>query len=86
MSERRKNFRSRVLKAAKFILEPSSVIDCTVHNLTDAGARVRVSHSVDLPERLTMTFDAGRTLRSCRIVWRKPSEAGLEFTRSGECK
>ena len=83
MAERRTLFRSRVLKNAKFVLGTSSVIDCMVRNLTDLGARVQISHTVDLPERLTITFDRGRTLRSCRIVWRNPTEAGLEFVRHG---
>ena len=83
MAERRKLFRSRVLKNAKFFLGTSSVVDCIVRNLTDLGARVQISHTAELPEKLTITFDRGRTLRSCRIVWRNPTEAGLEFVRHG---
>jgi methyl-accepting chemotaxis protein len=83
MPERRKFIRSRVLKNAKLFLGASSVIDCVVQNLTPAGARVQISSTADLPERLTMTFDSGRTLRSCRIVWRALNETGLEFTRQG---
>ncbi|MGB8040602.1 MAG: hypothetical protein WCF39_21230 [Pseudolabrys sp.] len=45
--------------------------------------RVQISHTADLPEKLTITFDRGRTLRSCRIVWRNETEAGLEFVRHG---
>ena len=72
MQERRKFSRARVLKAAKLFLGSSSVLDCEVRNLSSTGARVATP---------TMTFDSGRTLRACRIVWRKPNEAGLEFTR-----
>jgi methyl-accepting chemotaxis protein len=81
MTERRKLFRSRVCKRAKFVLGTSSVIDCLVHNLTDLGARVQISQTAALPERLTITFDGGRTLRSCRIVWKNPTQVGLEFLR-----
>ena len=83
MADRRKLFRSRVLKSAKFVLGTSSTLNCIVRNLTDLGARVQISHTADLPEKLTITFDRGRTLRSCRIVWRNPTEAGLEFVRHG---
>jgi hypothetical protein len=81
VQERRKFIRSRVLKGAKLVFGASPMIDCVVRNLTTAGARVQIPNTADLPESLTMTFDGGRTLRACRIVWRKPNETGLEFTR-----
>ena len=84
MAERRKLFRSSVLKSAKFVLGTSSTLNCIVRNLTDLGARVQISHTADLSEKLTITFGhRGRTLRSCRIVWRNETEAGLEFVRHG---
>ena len=83
MAERRKLVRSRVLKNAKFIVDASLVIDCFVRNLTVAGAQVELRRTAELPDRLTMTFDSGRTLRSCRIVWRDQNKAGLEFVRQG---
>ena len=82
MQERRKFIRSRVLKSAKLIVGPASLIDCVVRNLNTAGVRVQIPSTADLPEGLTMTFDGGRTMRSCRIVWRTLNETGLEFTRS----
>lgn len=82
MQERRKFIRSRVLKSAKLVVGSSSLIDCVVRNLNTAGARVQIPGATDLPEGLTMTFDGGRTMRSCRIVWRTLNETGLEFTRS----
>ena len=81
MAERRKLIRSRVLESAKLVLGTSSLIDCFVRNLTASGVRVQISHTTDLPERLTLTFDGGRTLRSCRVAWRTFNETGLEFTR-----
>jgi hypothetical protein len=81
MAERRKLFRSRMFKGAKLFLGTSSVLDCLVRDLNSSGARLQIPNTADLPERLTMTFDGGRTLRACRIVWRKPNETGLEFIR-----
>ena len=83
MAERRKLVRSRVLKNAKFIVDASLLIDCFVRNVTVAGAQVELPRTAELPDRLTMTFDGGRTLRSCRIVWRDQNKAGLEFVRQG---
>jgi ribosomal protein S1 len=79
MPERRKSARLRVLKNAKFIIGKSSIIDCVVRNLTSVGARVTISNTTNLPEKLEMTFDRGQTIRSCRVVWRTLNETGIEF-------
>jgi hypothetical protein len=75
MRERRKIARTRVLKGAKFLLGKSSVRD-----LTNAGAGVEVPNTIDLPEDLDLAFDGSRTSRRCRLVWRKLSKTGVEFT------
>ena len=80
MHERRKNARSRVLKNAKLVLEASSIIDCVVRNLTNVGARIQIPKTTNLPETLNLTFDGGRSLRPCRIVWRTLNETGVEFS------
>ena len=79
MFERRKSVRSRVLKAAKLILGASTPIDCVVHNLTSAGARIQIANSVDLPDDFGLTFDAGISIRPCRIAWRSVTETGVRF-------
>jgi PilZ domain len=80
MQERRKIARTRVLKGAKFVLGKSSVRDCVVRNLTNTGAGIDVPNTIDLPEDLDLTFDGNRTARRCRLVWRKLSKTGVEFT------
>ncbi len=79
MQERRKITRTRVLKGAKFLLKNSSVRDCVVRDLSNAGACVEVPNTIELPEELDLTFDGGRSLRRCRVVWRKISKTGVEF-------
>ena len=80
MQERRKITRTRVLKNAKFLLGQSSVIDCVVRDLTNAGAGVEVPSTIEMPEALDLTFNGGRSIRPCRRVWRKLSKTGVEFT------
>ena len=77
MQERRKITRTRVLKGAKLLLGKSSVRDCVVRDLTNAG--VEVPNTIDLPEVLDLTFNDGRSLRPCRLVWRKINKTGVEF-------
>ena len=79
MQERRKSARSRVLKDAKLVVGNSSVIDCVVRNVTNAGARVQIANTIELPEAFGLTFDGGYTVRPCRIAWRTLTETGLEF-------
>ena len=79
MQERRKITRTRVLKDAKFLLKNSSVRDCIVRNVTSAGAGVEIPNTIDLPEALDLTFDSGRSFRTCRLAWRKISATGVEF-------
>ena len=79
MEGRRKLARSRVLKGAKLFLGTSSVIDCTVRDLTNAGACIHVPNTVGLPESFDLTFDGGYSVRRCRIAWRALNKAGLEF-------
>ena len=79
MQERRKITRTRVIKGAKLLLGKSSVRDCVVRDLSDAGAGVEVPNTIDLPEALDLTFNGGRSLRPCRLVWRKINKTGVEF-------
>ena len=79
MQERRNSSRSRELKAAKLVLGTSSVIDCVVCNVTNAGARIEIANTVELPEGLGLSFDGGFSIRPCRIVWRTVSETGVKF-------
>jgi methyl-accepting chemotaxis protein len=79
MQERRRLARSRVIKSAKLVVGTSSVVNCVVRNLTNTGARIEVPDTTVLPETLVLTFDGGRSMRSCRLVWRTINETGLEF-------
>jgi hypothetical protein len=81
VQERRNSTRSRVLKGAKIILGASSVIDCVVRNVTNSGARVQIANTVELPDDLGLTFDGGRSIRDCRVVWRTVTETGVKFVR-----
>ena len=82
MAERRKSTRSRVLKSAKLVIDRSSIIDCVVRNLTNKGARLQISNTVELPKDFEMTFDGGYSIRQCRLVWRTVTETGVEFVEA----
>lgn len=79
IQENRKSKRLRVLKGAKIVLGASSLLDCVVLDLTNSGARIKIPNTVNLPDKLALTFDGGHTCRQCWVAWRKLNVAGVEF-------
>ena len=83
MQERRKHQRLLVFKSVKLVFGNASVLDCVVRDLTTVGARIEIPNTIDLPRVFEMTFDGGRSIRSCRLVWRTSSGTGVEFSEIG---
>ena len=79
MQERRKLSRSRILKGAKLVVGSASTLDCVVRNIKNTGARIEIANTMQLPEVVGLTFDGGRTLQECQVVWRRVTETGLKF-------
>ena len=79
MEERRKTPRSRTLKSGKIVLNlHSSVVDCTVRNLTDHGALLFVQSLVGIPESFELVLE-NQAQRDCHVVWRGDNRLGVEF-------
>jgi len=83
MRERRKLARTQVQAAAQLIIDVNSVVDCTVHDLTSAGAGIETADAQVFPHQLALTFDHARTLRHCRVVWQNQNRLGLKFVVPG---
>ena len=80
MQDRRRVQRTRVLKGATIIFNNhSSVIDCTVFNLTNVGLCVQVPSSVGIPDSFDLSFDRARSSRRCRVIWRTENKLGISF-------
>jgi hypothetical protein len=78
--ERRRQQRARTLKSARILFnQHHSVIDCTVRNLSPVGACLSVACVVGIPERFDVMFDADQSVRSCRMIWHKEKQIGVEF-------
>ena len=77
MAERSESTQSRLLDRTN--LPKSSIIACVVRNLTKVGARIEVPSTFDVPETFNMTFDGGRSIRPCRLVWRSFNQVAVEF-------
>ena len=80
MEEHRTIQRRRTLKPGT-ISFGGGTIDCTVRNLSDAGAALDVTSPVGIPDRFTLVVDTDRQ-KPCRIVWRKEKRIGVRFEPS----
>jgi hypothetical protein len=82
--DRRTVTRTRIVRSAKIIVpRRSSVIHCTVQNITSSGACLKVANTYGMPETFELTFEHGRTRRACRVVWRTSDELGVAFEGEG---
>ena len=82
--ERRHQSRSRTLKSARILLNHhQSVIDCVVRNLSPTGACLKVETTFGLPDRFDVMFDVDKTIRTCRLIWHKDRQIGVEFESNG---
>jgi methyl-accepting chemotaxis protein len=78
--DRRCLTRTRVSRNAKVIVpRRSPVIYCTVENITGGGACLKLASTFGVPETFDLTFEHGRTRRSCRVVWRTTDKLGVAF-------
>ena len=78
MSEKRNGYRRPVLKTGFIILSDKAPrIECTVRNLSDTGAALKVSTTVSIPGNFEAIIDGVR--RRCRTTWRTDTKLGVMF-------
>ena len=83
--DRRDVKRTRILRSAKIILpHKTTVIHCTVQNITSGGACLRMANTYGLPDTFELTFEQGRTRRACRVAWRTDDLIGVAFVAAEE--
>ena len=84
MGDKRAKQRQRVLKSAKIRLERGGVIDCTIRDISQNGAGLRVASALGIPDFFELILD-DKTLRPCQVKWRKETQIGVEFQHEGGC-
>lgn len=78
MDDRRKIQRQRRLKTGKITFNHrSSVVDCTVRNLSDTGACLDVQSSVGIPEKFELLTED--IIRPCAVEWVTAKRIGVSF-------
>jgi PilZ domain-containing protein len=78
MIERRTSQRLPRLKAGGIVFNGlSSVIDCTVRNISDGGACLIVAKDSMMPVSFRLRAE-GET-RSCSVAWRRADRLGVKY-------
>jgi hypothetical protein len=81
MQDRRRARRIQMYRCAK-ILANGSLRDCVVRDLSTLGARLAFVTTSYIPDRFSLSFDDGHTLRECRVAWRSATDMGVEFAEA----
>lgn len=76
--------RLKVLKSGRVIFDDLSGIDCTLRDVSEAGAKLILPKPTILPDTFRLLFTADSSIRPVKIMWRKESSFGVHFT--GEAK
>lgn len=76
MDEKRISPRHRVLKAGTIEFN-GGAIDCTIRNLSTAGAALDVTSPVGIPAHFTLFTDGAHL--PCHVIWRREKRIGVAF-------
>ncbi|WP_332688064.1 PilZ domain-containing protein [Devosia sp.] len=80
--EKRASPRQRTLKGGRIVINDGfSTFQCTVRNLSESGARLKVASIIGIPDSFQLAMDDGRKF-VCTVVWRTETEIGVVFTQA----
>jgi PilZ domain len=80
--ERRANPRQRVFKAGTIEFDGSGV-DCTIRNISPAGATLEVASPIGIPSEIILNVVSSHKRQNCHIVWRREKRVGVVFDKPG---
>jgi two-component system cell cycle response regulator len=73
--------RQRTLSPGFIVIHGNSIgIECTIRDVSDDGARLRVENGYSLPSHFRLKTETDPVGCNCEVVWRKSEEVGIRFT------
>jgi hypothetical protein len=78
MIEHRATVRQRVFKAGTIEFDGGR-IDCTVRNMSVAGAALDVVSPAGIPHEITLSILTHQVRQRCHIIWRNENRVGVAF-------
>jgi two-component system cell cycle response regulator len=80
MDDKRKIPRRRVLKEGKIVFADGlRVLDCTIRDMSEEGARLLIANTVGLPDNFQLFEKASGMLYPASIAWRQQNAVGVHF-------
>jgi hypothetical protein len=78
--DKRSSLRRRVLKGGIIAYNDRHVtVSCTVRDISDTGARLRLTGSVNAPDTFELIIDLDGFEANCEVVRRSGNEIGVRF-------
>ena len=72
--------RRRQLKGATIAFNARhSTLPCTITSLSETGARLKVTSSIDAPDTFELIVELDGFSVECLVVWRREEEIGVRF-------
>jgi PilZ domain len=83
-AEQRKHARKQFHWRATIIFDTEPPRSCTVTDVSESGARLKIDKPDALPEKFVLLLtSSGQARRLCRVIWRTRKEAGVKFLAAG---
>jgi hypothetical protein len=81
MAERRGTPRQKsFLRGCIYFNNRRSVLDCLIRDLTEEGARIIFSHTVNVPDIVELYIPQREQTLRAHVKWRRGDDIGLDFT------
>ena len=81
MSENAPKALGRTLLGGKIIFNfGQSTVDCTVRQLSDAGATVGLESGIGIPDSFQLSLPTKCLLLPCKVAWRSEKQIGVTFS------
>ncbi len=77
-ADKRRASRRNVRRAAKISFARQN-LTCTVRNVSATGAAIEAANLAAIPDSFSLLMEMESKARRCAVVWRKPTQIGVEF-------
>jgi len=84
MEKSRRALRRRTLKGGKIILSEWTVLDCTIRDLSEGGARLEFGALTELPKEFNLLLVSENLIIPAAVAWQKGNKVGVRFTGPGK--
>ncbi len=80
LDERRAAEREANLQWARIVFpDGTSRLDCTILNISEAGAQIQFEPTAQIPKEFSLVIDPNMPRRPCASVWRIAGRMGVKF-------